>query len=249
MNEFVAVTSFICLALLVLVAARLGETFLFVLSVTFIILSNITVLMPVRVFGFEISWAIIIYSLVYFITDLLCEYHGRAAGYRLAATNLAVQVILWAYVWASLQVSPQPSGVEVYQTAEKLFATTAQITFAAIVASAGPFLDIFIFSSIRDWWDGVAARYKTIDSTLARFLRNKIWGLVTRNKLSTFAGQVVNTIIFFSFAFLGSGVAIDTLVSIIVTASGMKIVIAVADVPFLVMAERVLHLERHEGAA
>jgi len=41
----------------------------------------------------------------------------------------------------------------------------------------------------------------------------------------------------------------ETLVSIIVSASVVKIAIAVADVPFLVMAERVLRLERHEGVA
>lgn len=113
MNELTAAVSFFALASLVVAAARLGHTALFVLSVTFILLSNITVQMPVTVFGMEISWAIIIYSMVYFITDLLCEYHGRRMGYRLAATNLAVQIILWAYVWASLQVTPVESGREV----------------------------------------------------------------------------------------------------------------------------------------
>lgn len=248
MNEIVAILSFVGLAILVLIAARLGETFLFVLSVTFIILSNITVQMPVRVFGTAISWAIIIYSLVYFITDLLCEYHGRAAGYRLAATNLGVQIILWAYVWTSLRVSPEPSGAGAYDTAMKLFATTAQITFAAIVASAGPFLDIFIFSSIRTWWDAFASRRGGGTGFLARFLRNKLWALVTRNKLSTFVGQVVNTMIFFTLALLGTGVPRSTVVSIIVSASIVKIAIALADIPFLVMAERVLRLERRNAA-
>lgn len=196
MNEISAILSFIGLALVVLVAAKLGKTALFVLSSTFIIVSNITVQMPVNVFGMEISWAIIIYSLVYFITDILCEYHGKANGYRLAATNLAVQIILWAYVWASLQVTPVSSGQEVYLTMEKLFGTTAQITFAALVASAGPFLDIYVFSWIRQKWDSEAGKHVDENTYLANLFRNRVLSLVARNKLSTFVGQILNTAIF-----------------------------------------------------
>jgi len=249
MNELSAVLSFIGLALLVLVAARLGKTALFVLSSTFIIVSNITVQMPVTVFGVDISWAIIIYSMVYFITDILCEYHGKTSGYRLAATNLAVQVILWAYVWASLQVIPVDAGKDVYQTMQKLFGTTAQITFAAVVASAGPFLDIYVFSWIRHKWDLIAHRHINEKTALSSLFQNRLFSLVARNKLSTFAGQILNTVIFFSLALFDTGTPTETLVSIIASASVIKVVIAMADIPFLLAAERFLDLRKHASGA
>jgi queuosine precursor transporter len=242
MNELIAVLSFIGFAIAVVVAARLGKTALFVLSATFIIISNVTVQMPVAVFGMEISWAIIIYSLIYFITDILCEYHGKTTGYRLAATNLAVQLILWAYVFLSLQVTPVESGKAMYGTMEKLFGTTAQVTFAAIVASAGPFLDIFVFSWIRQKWDVVAQRHIDGKTALALLFNNRVLALVARNKLSTLAGQIVNTVLFFSLALFDTGIPTGTLVSIIVSASAIKVLIALADIPFLIAVEKSLSL-------
>lgn len=242
MNELVAITSFVILALAVLIAAKLGKTALFVLSTTFIVISNITVQMPVRCFGVDLTWAIIVYSLVYFITDILCEYHGRSNGYRLAATNLAVQIVLWAYVWSSLQVTPVESGLNAYDTMNKLFGTTAQVTFAALVASAGPFLDIYVFSIIRTWWDSVAEKHRDNQSLWAFVFRYRVMSLIARNKLSTFAGQILNTVIFFSIALLNTGTPSKTIISIILSASIIKIAIAIADIPFLVAAERVLKL-------
>lgn len=248
MNELVAIGSFCLFAGAVIVAARLGKTALFVLSSTFIIVSNFTVQMPIRVFGVEISWAIIIYSLVYLITDILCEYHGKQNGYRLAGTNLVVQIIVWAYVFMSLKVMPQESGKAAYETVERLFGTTAQVTFAAIVAAAGPFLDIYVFSWIRQKWDTIAAQHIHRGGLYSLSLRNKVLALIARNKLSTFAGQVLNTILFFSIALLNTGVPAKTVGSIIVSASAVKIAFAIADIPFLVIAEKYLGIKEVESS-
>jgi len=45
-------------------------------------------------------------------------------------------------------------------------------------------------------------------------------------------------------ALLGTGTPTQTLISIIVSASVIKVAIAVLDIPFLVMAEKTLHLQR-----
>lgn len=223
-NPLVACVSFALFVLVVLGAARLGRTYLVGLSIAFIIFSNITVQMTVVVVpGVEISWAIIIYSLVYLITDLVIEFYGRRAAYWLAGTNLAVQLLLWVYVWLSLMVVPADSGTsaQVYETMRLLFGTTSQITLAAILASVGPFLDIATTTLIRNYLKG------------RRVVSGTIPNLILRAKLSTLIGEVVNTVVFFSVALVGAGLPFHSLMSVILSATIAKWVISAADVPFV----------------
>lgn len=225
-NSLIAFVSFVVFALTVLGAARLGKTYLFGLSITFILVSNITVQINVEVLpNVTISWAIIIYSLVYLITDLVIEFYGRRTAYVLAVVNLAVQLLLWAYVGLSLMVTPDSSGnsAQAYETMRVLFGTTARITIAAVVAALGPFMDVFVTSRIREFLKR------------RRLLGNETLNLIARAKLSTFLGEAINTVLFFSLALLGTGTDLPTLASIIVTAILVKWAISLADTPFLYM--------------
>ena len=129
-------------------------------------------------------------------------------------------MLLWAYVWSSLQVEPEPGGQDAFLTMDNLFSTTARITFAAIIASAGAFFDIMVYEWLMN-------RKKT------GFL-SKLW---VRNNLSTWVGQSLNTVLFFVLALYGV-VANEVLISIILTAMGVKIVIAACDTPFLYWARK-----------
>lgn len=230
-NELVAITSFLVLGALVLAAGKLGKTALFVLSATFIAVSNITVQITVPVFGLTISWAIIVYSMVYLITDILCEYYGKAVAYRLAATNLAVQFILWGYVYLSSFVEPSstPANESMFEVMRKMFGTSSQVSLAALLASLGPFLDITIFGVIKKWWTNrTLSRAAGRESSWIRLLH-----VIIRNKLSTLVGQCVNTIVFFTIALLGAELTTQQLVSVIASACLVKIIVAIMDVPLL----------------
>ena len=240
MNEVVTVLSFAVLAMLVVTAARIGTISLFVLSATYIFLSNITIGMPIRVFGVEFPWAIIVYSLVYFIVNLTCEFHGEGAAYRLAATNVCVQVILWGYVWASLIITPASSGIHSYNAMNQLFGTTKQISVAALLASVGPFLGIFIYSWLRRRWEALAVKYENSSGPAARIFKHRMLAIVIRNKVSTFAGQIVNTIVFFTVASFNSHTETSLIISVIVSSCIVKMIVAIADVPFLILAANLL---------
>jgi queuosine precursor transporter len=223
-NLLVACAVFVVFVLVVLWAARAGKSYLFALSVTFILISNITVQMSVELLpGTVISWAIIIYSLVYLITDFVIEFYGRAEAYRLAAANLLAQYVLWGYVWLSLMVEPAAAAasVAVYGTMKSLFGTTTQITIAASVAALGPFADIFVTGRVREY--------------LKRHLlfRHEVLNLIARAKLSTLIGELINTVLFFSIALFGTGVEMHALVSIVLSATIVKWIIAALDAPFL----------------
>jgi uncharacterized integral membrane protein (TIGR00697 family) len=240
-NLIVAASSFVVFTFCVLVAGKCGKVALFGLSIAFIIMSNITVQINVEVVpGITISWAIIIYSMVYLITDLVIEFYGRSVAYRLAATNLFIQLLLWLYVWLSLMATPAASGnsSQVYDTMKSLFGTTTQITIAAIVAAIGPFADIFATGHIREYLKA------------HRFFRDEIFNLLARTKLSTLLGEIVNTVIFFGLALVGTGTPFSILMSIIVSATIAKWVISLADAPFLWLYFRFVgppkdHISRH----
>ena len=170
-----------------------------------------------------ISWAIIIYSLIYLITDFVIEFYGRPAAYRLAVVNLLAQYVLWGYVWLSLMASPTPSGAsgQVYETMRSLFGTTTQVSVAATVAAIGPFSDIFITGRLREY-------LKT-----RRLFEHEIINLLARAKLSTLVGEFINTVLFFGIVLLGTGADLYTQVSVIVSATIVKWVIAIMDIPFL----------------
>lgn len=223
MNELIAIASLVAFVLIILGATRLGVKYLFGLSITFILISNITVQIPVTVFGVTISWAVIIYSMVYLITDILSECFAKNLAYKLAACNLGVQVILWLYVWSSLQVEPvRPDGTAPFENAAQLFTATARITLAAIVAAAGAFIDIAIY-------EGLKARRRG-----PSWIRT-LW---FRNNLSTMIGQSANTTIFFVIALYGV-VESNVLFQIVWTAIVAKILIAWCDTPFIYIAKRI----------
>lgn len=245
-NSIISLTTFLVLLLIALGAARLGKTAIFVTSAMFIILSNITVTIPIDLFRFGpgdldtfkplgqpivFSLAIIIYSVVYFLADIVCNQYGKSSGYKLAASNLGVQLVLWAYVWLSSCFVPESSGAAQFEAMKSMFSTSAQISFAAIVASAGPFLDVYVFDVVRQKWDKI--------TFVKRFVPNPHLSTIIRMKLSTIVGQTVNTIIFFSIALLGNeAINAPTLVSIIVTAAVIKCVIALLDIPAILIHQR-----------
>lgn len=224
MNLIVALISFAALLLLVLLAARGGKPYLFAASVAFIIMSNITVQMNTEIVpGVVISWAIIIYSMVYLVTDFVIEFYGRSAAYRLAALNLGVQYVLWGYVWLSLMANPitTDASPQVYQTMRSLFGTSTQVTIAATIAALGPFSDIFATARLREFLKS------------RQIFQNDALNVLVRAKLSTLIGEFVNTLLFFGIILVGSGVDSYTLASIVISATLVKWAISMLDAPFL----------------
>lgn len=218
MNELLALSTFILLCLAVASAAKLGLKQLYVMSVFIILASNVTVGIQVDLFGVAVSLGVIIYSIIYLVTDIVSEFHERYEAYKLAATNVLVQVAFWIYILLSINSTPS-GGQEAYSALETLFSSTARITLAALVASLGAFIDIFFY----EWMLKKAAVAETQYAP-------RMW---LRNIMSTFIGQSVNTALFFTIALYG---VVPNLTSIIISAIAIKWAIAVLDTPFLYWA-------------
>lgn len=216
-NELGAIVTFFMLALGVVIFFRLGRHYLFAYSAFIIVASNATVSITVSLVGFSVSLGVIIYSIVYLITDCLSEFGEKNAAYKLAVSNLLVQVIFWVYILMVLQSQPDTDGsTETFGHLTSLYSTTPQITLAALVASLGAFLDIWVYQRIK--------RYSEKNKVLK--------SLALRNNASTFIGQAVNTALFFGIALYGV-VDMGQMVSIIAAAVAVKWIISLLDTPFL----------------
>ena len=222
MNEIIALSTFALLCFAVAYASQLGLKHLYVLSVFIILSSNVTVGIQVDMFGVAVSLGIIIYSIIYLVTDVVSEFYEENEAYKLALTNVVVQVMFWIYIFLSLNTTPS-GGQEAYQSMEGLFSTTARITVAALVASLGAFADIWFY----EWLLGKAR--KKSDKRDAP----NLW---FRNLASTFLGQSINTALFFTIALYG---VVPDLLSIILSAIAIKWAIAILDTPFLYWARRI----------
>lgn len=219
MNELIALSTFALLGIFVAYGVRYGLKHLYVISVFIILASNVTVGIQVNLFGVAVSLGVIIYSMIYLVTDVVSEFFEKNEAYKLAIVNVAIQVAFWIYIYLSIQVSPS-GGHEVYGAMESLFNSTARITVAALIASLGAFADIYFYE-----WLLTKAKQNS-DDGYARWL----W---MRNILSTFFGQSINTAIFFTIALYG---LVPNLPSIILSAIAIKWAIAILDTPFLYWA-------------
>ena len=222
MNELVAVSTFVLLCISIGIATWWGLKQLYVLSVFTILASNVTVGIQADLFGVSVSLGVIIYSIIYLVTDVVSEFYKRNEAYKLALTNVLVQIGFFIYIFISTNVIPS-GGQTAYDAMNALFSSTARITVAAIVASLGAFVDIYFYEWMLKKASIQGKRYAP-----------KMW---LRNILSTFFGQSVNTALFFTIALYG---VVPNLISIIISAIAIKWAIAILDTPFLYWA-RMIH--------
>ncbi len=167
MNEIVALSTFALLCFAVAYAARLGLKHLYVLSVFIILASNVTVGIQVDMFGTAVSLGVIIYSIIYLVTDVVSEFFEENEAYKLAITNVVVQIMFWVYMFLSINTIPS-GGEAAYEAMEALFSTTARITVAALVASLGAFGDIWFY----EWLLGKSRKKSKNDVTPGLWFRN-----------------------------------------------------------------------------
>lgn len=218
MNELLALLTFLIFAGGILVALRIGKIALYVVSIFIILATNATIGISVEIFGWPISLAIIPFSLIFLITDILSEFFHRHEAYKLALTNLGVQVFFWIYILiASLSVI---EGSAAYNSMIALYATTPRITIAALLAAIGAFVDVFIYEGIKN-------HFKKKDGVISQ-----LW---VRNNLSTIIAQMINTPIFFYIALWGL-LPFNILNQIVLAAIGAKVIVALLDTPFLYIA-------------
>lgn len=174
------------------------------------------------VFGMETSLGVIIYSGIYFATDLLSEKYGRSVAERAVRLSFLISVLMTILLQLGLEFRPTPmAGTSefagrMHEAMETLFTMTPRFVFGSLLAYLiSQSFDVWAFDRIRRATGG-----------------RHLW---LRNNGSTMMSQAVDTLI---YAFVVWWPLVDAATALQLAASKylLKLLIAALDTPFIYWA-------------
>ena len=229
-NELLIIFSFILIYGSIVLFYRLfGKGGLLAFNVLATILANIEVLILVRAFGIEMTLGNVLFASTFLITDILSENHGKQYANRavVISTICSIVFILVSQMWLLYTPSENDWASSSFRT---IFSSTPRIICASLgVYCVSQLVDVWLY---HKWWDWCKKRFG--DS------RRGLW---IRNNGSTLISQLLNTLLYTTFAFYGT-YPISTLVSIFISSYAIFFVTSLLDTPFVYWC-RIIH-DKHD---
>ncbi len=221
MNEIIFILSmFFFLGAVLGVYKLFGKTGLFMYIIFATILANIQVIKNIELFTFTTTAGCVMYASTFLCTDILSEKYGKTTAKKSVYIGIIVSILWLVGTQITLLFTPADSDWS-NPYLKEIFSVIPRITLASLVAYAvSQSVDVFLYHKI---WG------KT----------NKLW---IRNNGSTLISQLVDSIIFFSVAFLGT-MHFNLVVSLIITTYFFKIIVAVVDTPFIYLAKKIVPID------
>ncbi len=224
-NELILVISLIFYYSGVLIFYKFfGLNGLYCYSVIATIFANIEVAVLITAFGLSQTLGNIMFACTFLITDIVSEIYGKKEAKRVVNISIITSIlfIITTQIWMSYTPSEGDfamSGLKI------LFSNTPRIVISSLVVYAiVQKLDVFLY---HKWWEFTEKKFG-----------DKKKYLYIRNNLSTLISQLINTILFTSFAFLG---IFDLKTVLIVMASTYIIYLATSllDTPIVYLVRKI----------
>jgi hypothetical protein len=188
--------------------------------VTSLALANLLGNKITTLFGIRVSVAIFVFPILFLITDIIEDVHGKWKAKSFVYTGLICQVFIFIILFLSILAPPNQTWGN--QAAyESVFSVSLRIIVASIIA--------FFFSQLHDVWAFNLWKQKT----KGRYL----W---LRNNASTMISQFIDTVIFMFIAFYQVTPKFDIpfIFSLIIPYWLMKVLFAALDTPFVYLGVR-----------
>ncbi len=200
-----------------------GRTGLYVWVPIAAIIANMQVLKTIELFGITATLGNIVYAGSFLATDILSENYGKRDASKAVAFGFVGIVAVTLFMSLAILFEPAPSD-SAHPAMSEIFSLLPRITGASLAA--------YVVSQLHDVW-AYALWKKKYPSQ--RF----IW---LRNNLSTAVSQLIDSVVFTLAAFWGvfSG---TVLMEIVITTYVLKLIVAIADTPFVYIA----HFFHHRG--
>jgi uncharacterized integral membrane protein (TIGR00697 family) len=210
------------LGLAVLLFKLFGRQGLYASIIISLLLANLQGPKLTEIFGLQTSMGVILYSSIYFATDLLSERYGQREANRAVMIGFFVSVMFIIMTSISLLYLPstQPNtaafALEIHQATESLFSFSPRFVLGSLLA-------YFISQHIDVW--------------IFHFIKTKTKGkhLWLRNNVSTMLSQAVDTLIYGVVVWWGL-VDFITAMQLAMAKYLFKVIIAIADTPFIYWA-------------
>jgi hypothetical protein len=170
--------------------------------------------------GVRVSVGIFFVPILFLVTDVLGEVHGRTKARNLVIISVLINIFSLTMIWVSIKMPPNPTWGN-QDAFAVIFGSSLRMTFASLVA--------FAVSQLHDVW--------TFD-----FIKKKTGGkhLWLRNNVSTMVSQLIDSTIFMFVAFYGISekFTVPFIISLIIPYWFFKIIFALLDTPLCYLLVR-----------
>lgn len=201
-----------------------GKMGLYAVIVMSALLCNVQALKLTHVFGANTSLGVILYSGIFFATDLLGERYGKREANRAVRIGFAANVVMVIVMSMTLLFLPtaQGSGKSVGLASDAHGALTTIFTFTPLIVFGS--MVAYIISQSHDVW-------------IFHMLKKKTRGrhLWLRNTVSTMVSQAIDTLIF-QFIVWAPTIGMNEAIKLGCFKYIFKLVISVMDTPLIYWA-------------
>ena len=199
-----------------------GRQGLYAVVIVSLLLANLFGPKLTMVFGMQTSMGVILYSSIYFATDLLSERYGKREANRAVMIGFFVSIIIIVMISIGLLYLPStnPKTAEfsqsVHDATEVLFNFTPRFVLGSLLAYLiSQSFDVWIFHYIKQRTQG-----------------RHLW---LRNNLSTMLSQAIDTVIYGVVVWWGI-VEFEVAMALALVKYAFKVAIALIDTPFIYWA-------------
>ena len=223
-NELLLIFTLLVEFTLVIICHKfLGKYGLYMWIAIATIAQNIEVLILVKAFGIEMTLGNILFASTFLATDIISEIYGKSESYKAVKIGIVTSIIFIMISSSWLAYAPSPNDFA-FGYIKSIFSYTPRLMLASIsVYIIVQFLDVWLY---HRWWQFTTNRFGD--------KKKYLW---IRNNGSTLFSQLLNTILFNTFAFVGTYPA-KTLVSIIISSYLVFVITSLADTPFIYLCRK-----------
>ena len=199
-----------------------GRQGLYASIIISLVLANLQGPKLTEIFGLQTSMGVILYSSIFFATDLMSERYGKKEATRAVMIGFLVSIIFIVMVSVSLFYSPATSpetsaiSLSMHEATATLFNFTPRFVIGSLLAYfLSQRFDVWIFHVLKTRTQG-----------------RHLW---LRNNISTILSQGIDTIIYGLVVWWGI-VDLFTAMQLALAKYFFKVIIAIIDTPFIYLA-------------
>jgi uncharacterized integral membrane protein (TIGR00697 family) len=199
-----------------------GRQGLYATIIISLLLANLQGPKLTEIFGLQTSMGVILYSSIYFATDLLSERYGKLEATRAVMIGFTVSIIIIVMISISLIYLPASApetaslALSMHEATATLFNFTPRFVLGSLLAYLlSQRFDVWVFHAIKEKTNG-----------------RHLW---LRNNISTMLSQAIDTIVYGVVVWWGV-VDLTTAMQLALAKYLFKILIALLDTPFIYLA-------------